>query len=64
MSHDVREKMTQGERLLRTCQRGATAVEYGLIVVLIGLAVLGAMTVTGGGTGNLWGNVANEVTKY
>ncbi len=41
--------------------RGATAVEYGLILALIFLAMIGALTVLASGTTNIWDNVANEI---
>ncbi len=46
------------------CQRGATAIEYGLILALIALAVIGAMTGVATKTVNMWGNVANEVNNH
>jgi len=49
---------------LTKCQRGATAIEYGLILALIALAIIGALTITAGKTGNMWGNVANEVNAH
>jgi len=41
--------------------RGATAVEYGLILALVVLAMLGGLVVVGGGVTDLWGDVANDV---
>ena len=49
---------------LGKCQRGATAMEYGLIVALIALTVMGAMTATASKTINMWGNVSNEVNNH
>ena len=49
--------------LLR-CTRGATAIEYGLILAMIALAVIGALTSVADKTINMWGNVANEVVKH
>lgn len=49
---------------LGKCQRGATAIEYGLIVALIALTVIGAMTATASKTINMWGNVSNEVNNH
>ncbi len=43
-------------------ERGATAIEYGLIVSLIVIAMVGALAVLGDTTGNLWSNVSNEVS--
>ncbi|NIJ16121.1 Flp family type IVb pilin [Sphingobium vermicomposti] len=46
--------------LLR-CERGATAIEYGLILALITLAIISAVTNVADKTINMWGNVATEV---
>lgn len=51
-------------RSFTKCQRGATAVEYGLVLALIALAVVGAITLVADKTGTLWGNVSNEVNKH
>ena len=42
-------------------ERGATAVEYSLIVSLIVLAMIGALIQVAGVTTNMWENVSNEV---
>lgn len=42
-------------------QRGATAVEYGLILALIFLAMVGAISRFSDVTINMWDRVANEV---
>jgi pilus assembly protein Flp/PilA len=42
---------------------GATAIEYGLILALIVLAVLGAIAGLGGGVTGAWGDMANTVTS-
>lgn len=41
--------------------RGATAVEYGLIVALIVLAMVGALGVFGNTTSSMWNNVSQQV---
>ena len=41
-------------RRLRRDKRGATAIEYGLIVALIGVAIMGALSTLGGGVGGMW----------
>lgn len=46
---------------LLTCSRGATAVEYGLILALITLAVIASITSVANKTTNMWNNVANAV---
>jgi pilus assembly protein Flp/PilA len=42
---------------------GATAVEYGLILSLIFLAMVVAVRGVANTTTQMWNNVANEVTK-
>ncbi|KQU62472.1 pilus assembly protein [Sphingomonas sp. Leaf339] len=44
-------------------RRAATAVEYGLIVALIVLAMLGALNSVAGVTTNMWGNVSTKVVN-
>jgi len=46
------------------CQRGATAIEYGLILAMIALTVIGAMSRVADKTINMWTNVANEVVNH
>lgn len=46
-------------RMLRMDNRGATAIEYGLIVALIALALMGGLSKLGGGAGGMWGNLAD-----
>lgn len=41
---------------------GATAIEYGLILALIVLAVMGGVAALGGGVGGAWNDMANKVT--
>ncbi len=41
---------------------GATAVEYGLIMGLMTLALLGALSATGDGTSDKWNDVATDDT--
>ena len=48
-------------RRLRRDNRGATAIEYGLIVALIGVAIMGALSNLGGGVGGMWGKLDNTV---
>ena len=52
--------------LWRLCvdQQGATAIEYGLIVSLIVIAMAGALGSLGGGVGCMWGSMANNVTNH
>ena len=50
-------------RRLLASDKGATAVEYGLIIAMIVLAMMAALTNVASKTNGLWGNVANEVTN-
>ena len=43
-------------------RRGATAVEYGLILAMIFLAMVGALTSVAGTTTDMWNYVTEEVT--
>ena len=49
--------------LLR-CERGATAVEYGLILALIVLAIIAALSNVANKTIGMWNNVATEVLAH
>ncbi|MDX3901221.1 MAG: Flp family type IVb pilin [Sphingobium sp.] len=49
--------------LLR-CQRGATAVEYGLIVAMIVLAIIAALNNVATKTTGMWNNVTTEVLAH
>ena len=51
-------------RRLGADERGATAIEYGLIVALIAVAVIGALEGLGGGVGGKWGDLGNTVSTY
>jgi pilus assembly protein Flp/PilA len=50
-------------RRLGADRRGATAIEYGLIVALIAIAMMGGLTVLGGGSSGLWGKLSTTVTS-
>ncbi|MDR6847677.1 pilus assembly protein Flp/PilA [Sphingomonas sp. BE270] len=43
-------------------RRGATAVEYGLIVALIVIAMVTALTQLANSTTTMWGNVSTKVS--
>ncbi|MEL8055982.1 MAG: Flp family type IVb pilin [Pseudomonadota bacterium] len=45
----------------RRDESGATAVEYGLILSLMTLALIGALSATGSGTSENWQGVADDV---
>jgi pilus assembly protein Flp/PilA len=44
-------------------QRGATAVEYGLILAFIFLAMIAGVSAVAGTTTNMWNYVAQEVSS-
>ena len=48
-------------RRLPADQRGATAIEYGLIAALIAVALMGSLAALGGGAGGMWTDVGDEV---
>jgi pilus assembly protein Flp/PilA len=50
------------ERLVQD-ERGATAVEYGLIVSLIVIAMISALNNVAGSTTNMWNDVSNKVER-
>lgn len=51
-------------RTLRADDRGATAIEYGLIAALIVVAMIGGLSALGGGANGMWGGVSNTVQTY
>jgi pilus assembly protein Flp/PilA len=46
---------------LQNSERGATAVEYGLMVALIAIVIIGAVTLLGGNLSSLFNTVATSV---
>ena len=44
-------------------RRGATAVEYALIIALVVLAMLGALKAAASTTVGIWNNVSNKVQE-
>ena len=59
---------TMGETAMRRFfarfkdERGATSVEYGLILALVFLAMIGAVSLFGQTTIEMWNMVSNKVT--
>ncbi len=51
-------------RTLCASERGATAIEYGLIAALIVVAMIGGLKTLGGGAGGMWGKVSNQVQTF
>ena len=51
-------------RTLRADERGATAIEYGLIAACIIIAMMAGLQSLGGGSSGMWGKVLAEVSTY
>ncbi len=45
------------------CEKGATAVEYGLIVSLVVIVMIAALNNVAGSTTNMWNDVSKQVAK-
>jgi pilus assembly protein Flp/PilA len=56
----IRKKL----RMLSADQRGATAIEYGVILALIAVAAISGMQTLGGGVGGKWSSVSNAANTY
>lgn len=59
--------MTAIRRMLRTLvtdERGATAIEYGLIAAMIVVAMIVGLSSLGGGALGMWTKVNNNVQTY
>jgi pilus assembly protein Flp/PilA len=50
-------------RMLGAEERGATAIEYGLIVALIAVATIGGMQQLGGGVGGAWTRLSGTMNN-
>jgi pilus assembly protein Flp/PilA len=51
-------------RKLRANERGATAIEYGLICSLIIIAMMGGLSTLGGGVNGKWGKLQNTIAQH
>ena len=49
--------------MLGKCERGATAIEYGLIAALIIIAMIGGLQALGGGSNGMWGRINANVAS-
>lgn len=56
-----KDRRRTGGRPLLSDERGASAVEYGLILALVFLAVMGGITALGGSVRERWNDIANKV---
>lgn len=54
-------KLANYVRKISACESGATAVEYGLLMGLMALTLIGALSATGGGTADKWDGVSQDV---
>ena len=50
-------------RSIKRCERGATAVEYGLIVSLIVVVIIVSVKDVANSTNGMWATVSNEVIE-
>ena len=48
-------------RGIAKCQQGATAVEYGLILSLLVIAMMAALNNVAGSTTDMWNDVTNDI---
>ena len=48
--------------MLRKNERGATAIEYGLICALIVIAMIAGLQTLAGGSSSMWGKVQTNVS--
>ena len=49
-------------RMLGADQRGATAIEYGLICALIVITMMAGLKTLAGGSGSMWGRILSNVS--
>ncbi|MDF1599199.1 Flp family type IVb pilin [Mesorhizobium sp. YIM 152430] len=50
-------------RRFLTDESGATAIEYGLIATLIGVAIIGGASATGTAISDLWGGNESKINE-
>jgi len=63
ISHETRTKMKNILRTLLSSEEGATAAEYAVMASLIAVVIIGAVTLLGLNTSNLFQNVADKYPK-
>jgi pilus assembly protein Flp/PilA len=59
----VRMTLKRHRRRFAADDRGATAIEYALMIALIAIGVLAALQSTGSATGENWTNIADKSGK-
>lgn len=57
----MKKKITRFIKRLSGEEKGATAIEYGLIAALIAVVIIGAVSLVGSDLGNTFNNVANQL---
>jgi pilus assembly protein Flp/PilA len=55
--------MRRLKRRLLASERGATAVEYGFILALVVIAVIGALTSFAEASNDIWSNISRKVVS-
>ena len=61
--HNLEDKMSKFVTQFLKDESGATAIEYGLIVALIAVVIVGAVTTIGGTIKSKFESVNTEMTK-
>lgn len=64
MTNFFRARRPRARSGLMACDRGATAIEYGLILAMIAVTIIGSVTLVADKTINMWTNVANAVNAH
>ncbi|TBW40431.1 hypothetical protein EYW49_04425 [Siculibacillus lacustris] len=63
LSH-MRRSLTFRFRSMTTDPTGSVSMEYGLVGTLISIAIVGALSSTGGGVADKWNNFSNTIISY
>lgn len=64
MAQARRKDLARRKGTLVRCERGATAIEYAMVVAMIALAIISTLGLVADKTINMWTNVANEVNNH
>jgi len=64
MAQARRKDLARHKGTLARCERGATAIEYAMVIAMIALAIISALGLVADKTINMWTNVANEVNNH